>query len=446
MANPPFNVDMVDPKKIKNDERLFTNKKIPGISAKTKTVSNANYLWIQYFYSYLKPGKGRAGFVMASSASDAGHGEKEVREELIATGDVDAIISIGTNFFYTRSLPCTLWFFDRGKPTERKDKILMLDARGVYRVVNRKINDFSDEQLQNLAAIAWLYRGETERFLALVRGYAERVCTEAENIAPRLAAWEEGRSPLRSRLAQLEADLEAVPKEAIASNADETGGITTAQVAAFVTGREELEKVIAQLAEDRAALVVAWEELGSPQGLMKNEAQHEWAALLAARVPLLKAVQKGVREVSKLLVRLVEMAEKELKAGKKSGPLKEWTGWKGQTVRQERRELETLQDAVTATIKQVLYFQQQMVWLQSRFPQGVMVDVPGLCRVVERGEVEDGSLTPGRYVGVAPQVEAEDEGAFEVRMREIHAELAGLNAEAVELAAAIQANFEELGI
>ena len=444
MANPPFNVDMVDPKKIKHDERLFTQKKVPGISAKTKTVSNANYLWIQYFYSYLKPGKGRAGFVMASSASDAGHGEKEIREELIATGDVDAIISIGTNFFYTRSLPCTLWFFDRGKPAERKDKILMLDARGVYRVVTRKVNDFSDEQLQNLAAIAWLYRGETERFLALVRGYAERVCGEAETIAPRLAAWDEGLSPLRSHLTDLEAALAEVLKQA-ASKTDATeDGITKAQVEAFVGEREALEKAITQLGEDRAALQVAWAGLGSPHGLTKNEAQHEWAAALAERVPLLKAVQKGASGVSKLLVRVVEMAEKELKAGKKSGPLKDWNGWKGQTVRKERRDLEALRDEVTAAIKQVLYFQQQMVWLQSRFPQGVMVDVPGLCRVIERGEVEDGSLTPGRYVGVAPQVEDEDEETFEVRMREIHAELAGLNAEAVELATAIQKNFEEL--
>lgn len=107
MANPPFNVDMVDPQKVKGDPRLFTEKKIPGISAKTKTVSNANYLWIQYFYAYLNK-KGRAGFVMAQSATDAGHGEKTIREQIIVTGDVDIIVSIGTNFFYTRSLPCSL--------------------------------------------------------------------------------------------------------------------------------------------------------------------------------------------------------------------------------------------------------------------------------------------------------------------------------------------------
>ena len=158
---------------------------------------------------------------------------------------------------------------------------------------------------------------------------------------------------------------------------------------------------------------------------------------------MLKAVQKGVNGVSKLLSRAVETAEKELRVGKKDSVVKDW---KGQAVRAERRAVDELRDGVITTVKQVLYFQQQVVWLQSRFPQGVMVDVPGLCRVIEKSEVEDGSLTPGRYVGVAPQGEDEDEGAFEERMREIHVELVGLNAEAVELAGAIQANFEELGV
>ena len=429
MANPPFNVDMVVPSKIENDERLFTEKKIPGISAKSKTVSNANYLWIQYFRSYLKEGAGRAGFVMASSASDAGHGEKAIREELIATGDVDTIISIGTNFFYTRSLPCTLWFFDRGKPAKRKDKILMLDARGVFRVVTRKINDFSEEQLQNLTAITWLYRGETARFLALVRSYAEQVFTEAEPLVERLAAWDEGLVPLLAR-------LEAV--EEIMKPGD---GVTKAQVEEFVGQRREVGKAIAQLTKDRAALHTAWAGLAAPGKLKTNEALHEWAAALAERLPLLKAVQKGVNGVSKLLSRAIETVEKELKVGKKDSAVKDW---KGQAVRAERRAVDELRDGVITTVKQVVYFQQQVVWLQSRFPQGVMVDVPGLCRVIDKCEVEDGSLTPGRYVGVAPQGVDEDEGAFEARMREIHVELARLNAEAVELAGAIQTSFEEL--
>ncbi|MBK7811303.1 MAG: N-6 DNA methylase [Saprospiraceae bacterium] len=111
MANPPFNVDGVDKAKdaVKKDPRLLLDGKV-----NLPKNDNANYLWIQYFYNYLKA-TGRAGFVMASSASDAGHSEKDIREKLVKTGAVDVMMAIGNNFFYTRSLPCTLWFFDRGK-------------------------------------------------------------------------------------------------------------------------------------------------------------------------------------------------------------------------------------------------------------------------------------------------------------------------------------------
>jgi type I restriction enzyme M protein len=164
MANPPFNVDEVDAEKVKGDPRLPFG--LPGVN-KAKKVSNGNYLWISYFWSYLN-GAGRAGFVMSSQASSAGHGEAEVRRKIIETGDVDVMIAIRPNFFYTRTLPCELWFLDRGKPEARRDTVLILDARNVFRKVTRKIYDFSPEQLANLTAIVWLYRGEQERFLDLV--------------------------------------------------------------------------------------------------------------------------------------------------------------------------------------------------------------------------------------------------------------------------------------
>ena len=123
------------------------------------TISNGNYLWIQYFHSYLNE-NGRAGFVMASSATDAGHAEKRIREQLVETGDIDCIVAVGNNFFYTRSLPCHLWFFDKGKKKENKDKILMIDARNVYRKVSSTVNDFSPDQMEGLTAIIQMYRGE----------------------------------------------------------------------------------------------------------------------------------------------------------------------------------------------------------------------------------------------------------------------------------------------
>ena len=164
MANPPFNVDEIDADKIKNDPRLPFG--LPGVNKKGK-VSNGNYIWISYFYSYLT-NTGRAGFVMSSQASSAGKGEAKVRQKLIETGNVDIMISIRSNFFYTRTVPCELWFFNKSKPAELKDKVLMIDARNIFRKVTRKIYDFSPEQLQNILSIIWLYRGETKRFHDLV--------------------------------------------------------------------------------------------------------------------------------------------------------------------------------------------------------------------------------------------------------------------------------------
>src|SRR5205807_1651778 len=116
-------------------------------------------------------------------ASSAGHGEAEVRRKIVETGDVDVMISIRSNFFYTRTVPCELWHFDKAKSTDCRDEVLMIDARNIYRKVTRKIYDFSSEQLQNLAAIVWLYRGQSDRFIALVQEYLECTLAEASTIA-----------------------------------------------------------------------------------------------------------------------------------------------------------------------------------------------------------------------------------------------------------------------
>ncbi len=175
MANSPFNVDEVDEDKVRTDPRLPFG--LPGVN-KNKKVSNGNYLWISYFYSYLNKG-GRAGFVMSSQASSAGRDEAKVRQKLIETGDVEIMVAIRSNFFYTRTVPCELWFLNRAKLEEFQDKVLMIDARNIYRKVTRKIYDFSLEQLQNLLAIVWLYRGEKDRFLDLIREYLGRMVAEA---------------------------------------------------------------------------------------------------------------------------------------------------------------------------------------------------------------------------------------------------------------------------
>ena len=167
MANPPFNVDKVKSESCESAGRLPFG--MPGVN-KNKEVGNANYLWISYFYSYLNE-HGRAGFVMASSATDSQGKDKGIRQKLIETGAVDVMISVGNNFFYTKSLPCSLWFLDKAKSADIRDKVLFIDARNYYTVVDRTLNEWSEWQLKNLNAIAWLYRGETEKYTALLKEY-----------------------------------------------------------------------------------------------------------------------------------------------------------------------------------------------------------------------------------------------------------------------------------
>lgn len=167
MANPPFNVDKVKAESAANAGRLpFGMPK----ENKNKEIGNANYLWISYFYAYLNE-TGRAGFVMASSATDSQGGDKDIRERLVKTGHVDVIISVGNNFFYTKSLPCSLWFFDKGKTDKLRNKVLFIDARNYYTVVDRTLNEWSEWQLKNMNAIVWLYRSETDKYNALLEEY-----------------------------------------------------------------------------------------------------------------------------------------------------------------------------------------------------------------------------------------------------------------------------------
>ena len=171
MANPPFNVDKVKAESAQSAGRLPFG--MPAVN-KNKEVSNANYLWISYFYSYLNE-HGRAGFVMASSATDSQSKDKDIREKLVRTGHVDVLISVGNNFFYTKSLPCSLWFFDKGKKEELRDKVLFIDARNYYTVVDRTLNEWSEWQLKNLNAIVWLYRGEVGKYQELLAQYRQEL-------------------------------------------------------------------------------------------------------------------------------------------------------------------------------------------------------------------------------------------------------------------------------
>ena len=230
MANPPFNVDRVDKDRLKDDPRFPFG--LPR-------ADNANYLWIQIFYSALDE-TGRAGFVMANSASDARSSELEVRKQLIQSGAVDVMVAVGSNFFYTVTLPCTLWFLARGKVgTARGDQVLFIDARRIYRQIDRAHRDWTRGQIEFLANIARLYRGEPPENLHASadllaehfpdRQYADvpglcKVATLAEiegqgwSLNPGryvgVAAREEDDFDFNERLEELNDELEALSAEA----------------------------------------------------------------------------------------------------------------------------------------------------------------------------------------------------------------------------------------
>jgi len=170
MANPPFNVKGIDKERIKDD---------PRFSYGIPRADNGNYLWIQIFLNSLNK-KGRAGFVMANSASDAGYSEKEIRQRMIEDGVVDVIVAVGPNMFYNVALPVTLWFLDRDKKkTERKNKILFIDARNIYRQIDRAHRDWTDEQIEQIASIVRSYRKKNGKKYKNIKGLC-RVATIEE--------------------------------------------------------------------------------------------------------------------------------------------------------------------------------------------------------------------------------------------------------------------------
>jgi type I restriction enzyme M protein len=402
---------------------------------KAKKVSNGNYLWISYFWSYLNQ-KGRAGFVMSSQASSAGYGEKDVRKKIVQTGDVDVMISIRSNFFYTRSVPCELWFFDRAKPKERRDTVLMLDARNIYRKVTRKIYDFSPEQMQNLSAIIWLYRGQRDRFLKLVRQYVTSVCDESGDIAPKIETFEKTLGELRERLGALSRNLEAE------SSSDKD------KKKAFASALDDLADAEQPYESDRDTLLANLDRFLEryAKKLPKiNDDQHAARKIFDPIAEEIKGLIKQIDLLYKLAARVVDLsAELPLPAEEGNGDGNKSSGIR--TIRRLLKQLDEQRKNAVDQLKQAPYFHRQIVWLQDRFPNAELQAVPGLVKLIDRKDIEDAdwSLTPGRYVGVAPP-EPDDDFDFEQSIRDIHTELIDLNKESVDLAAKIQENFVELG-
>lgn len=429
MANPPFNVDKVDAVKASIDRRLPFG--LPGVN-KNKKVSNGNYLWISYFWSYLN-NSGRAGFVMSSQASSAGNKEAEVRRKIVETGDVDVIISIRSNFFYTRTVPCELWHFDRGKPDYRRETVLMIDARNIYRKVTRKIYDFLPEQLQNLTAIVWLYRGQQDRFLNLVGEHMDKSLLAANRCLMSTAEDGEALNPLGDYLESTKKLKEQVmpfvssireqsPHDEIIGN--------------YVDGDKHSNAPIEEFRFLINDTWNRWKQRGEGMHGLCDFHDNMLITLSNRSHELISVIDEHLKATD----RLIALCENDLSAT-------ESELWNTREVSRARKAIDEARQNAIKHLKQVRYFQRHAAWLIERFPNAEFVAVPGLCRSVDRQGIElaQWSLTPGRYVGAAPS-ESDGDFDFERTMTEIHLELAELDHEAALLARHIQKNFEDLKI
>lgn len=381
MANPPFNVDKVKAESAQSAGRLPFG--LPSVN-KNKEFGNANYLWISYFYAYLNE-HGRAGFVMASSATDSQSKDVDIRRQLVETGHVDVMVSVGNNFFYTKSLPCSLWFFDKGKQEQLRDKVLFIDARNYYTVVDRTLNEWSQWQLKNLNAIVWLYRGEKEKYSNLLTDYQQTTATMLGDIY----------------------------------NLDQCFDI--------------------RLGEDKLAEIKA-----KAVALQSMNFADELQSLHALQSGLNELKTMANETVKEVIADYESMTKSDYKA--LQAQIKEINGFTLGAVATVKKVLNNSAAEAAAKIDELLTVLEEAAWLYEKFGTGEYADIAGLCKIASVEEIKEKnySLTPGAYVGVAAE---EDDGIdFKERMTEIHKEMLELQAESDRLMQTISKNWEELGL
>ena len=413
MANPPFNVKKVDKKKdyVKNDIRLFKDVGIPK-------ADNGNYLWVQYFYHYLND-QGRAGFVMPSSATDAGNTEKTIRQKLIETEAVDCIVAVGNNFFYTRSLPCHVWFLDKGKKAENKDRILMIDARNTFRVVTNTINDYSPGQLSNFNAITESYRGNNTAITAAKELHNHEAILLAKDIA--------------QEISQLREECKTI---LAAPNADDFTGDKPNLDFSSISAELDEQLNIADNSDFDAC--EAWSERFNLPVEKLFSLIEQYQTQSEKALADCKAEAKAIKESSSTTTEDKAQRDKKIKENKQ---LKK-------QLDANSRLLKSLNAALNdhkALLKQELVDYKQRIkdWysLRENFPNDEYQDVEGLCKIVNREEIEqnDYSLTPGRYVGYRIQIDENFD--YKTRMQEINNELTELNSLANDLLGSIKGAF-----
>ena len=406
MANPPFNVKSVKESTVKNDERFYKYG-LPKNKGKNTndSITDANYLWISLFATSLNS-KGRAGFVMPNSASDASNSEYEIRKKIVDSGIVDCMVSMPSNMFLTVTLPATLWFFDKQKVnTSRKDQILFIDAKNTYHQIDRAHREWKEEHIQNLTAIVRLYRGEKERYLELISQYVKQA-NEAVIKVP--DAFNDYFTILKNTIINLQhytRDCETKHKADAFKKIKESGLI------------EKIEELTVQ----NLNLPLAPNTIT----VQTNEKQLAYAKALNQYISQLKEIDASLKASKDILLDLLALADKEIKVKND----KDWVVLGLNNAKQ----IEELQQNWKSYLEEGTYYQTNIDWLQSRFPEAKYNDVVGLCKLASKTEYvdeQDYSMNAGRYVGVDVEVDNLTQAEFKIKLNNLKSQLIELNSKA----------------
>jgi type I restriction enzyme M protein len=397
MANPPFNVKSVKESTVKADERFYKYGLPKNKGKSDDKISDANYLWISLFATSLNE-NGRAGFVMPNSASDARNAEYDIRKNIVDSGIVDCMVSMPSNMFFTVTLPATLWFFDKQKVhTDRKDKILFLDARNVYHQIDRAHREWTEEHQQNLSAIVRLYRGETERFLELIDTYIKKAAKAGDDV---LEPKEKLESSLKSIHQALVDYFEATKDEKRSPAKKEVFNEVLESLGVFAfTEPKQNDTVLSNLTHSVE---------NTP---LENDAQHESAFHISWGVEQSGYDIEGLKKDANLLLDLYKKADKNAK-------LKSDKAWSNHGLAKGDKLIEEALEAYTKSVEMEKYCYENIAWLHKRFPVAQYQDVVGLCKMADRteyAEEQDYSLNAGRDVGVVIEDDEISEEEFKAK-------------------------------
>ena len=435
MANPPFNVKSVKESTVKNDERFYTYG-LPKNKGKNTddSITDANYLWVSLFATSLND-TGRAGFVMPNSASDAGNSEYEIRKKIVDSGIVDCMVSMPSNMFFTVTLPATLWFFDKRKchpelveGPNRKDKILFLDARNTYYQIDRAHREWKEEHIQNLSAIVRLYRGETDRYLELIQHYLLEADSAINEVEPCKAGLV---NQLKNSYASLLEYIKATKAEKR----------TPAKVEALKEA-DFFNKINAFTLSKAQQNEVVLSNLLNPiaETPLENAAQLEAAFHLQWSVTQNGYDLVALKNDANALLELWKVADSHLK-------LKTDKAWVSHGLNRTDKAIESLLTTYTDAVNQAAYWNDNIAWLQSRFPNAVYADIVGLCKVADKKEYadeQDYSLNAGRYVGVKNSDDLISKEEFRKTLLENYKLLNQLNKDAFDFEQLIEKNLKSL--